>query len=112
MKEYLSFTRFCAFRLEDQSPDHRTLCKFRNEIIAKKEYESLLKKINKELGKHQDIVKTGVIVDANIIVSSLSHKRAPTYVVKDRKEEGKKQITQRKARVKKETQSGIDPQGK
>ncbi|XOD67485.1 MAG: hypothetical protein ACMUEL_05955 [Flavobacteriales bacterium Tduv] len=35
-----------------------------------------------------------------------------TYVVEDRKEEGKKQIGQRKARVKKETQSGVDTQGK
>ncbi|XOD67938.1 MAG: hypothetical protein ACMUEL_08640 [Flavobacteriales bacterium Tduv] len=30
----------------------------------------------------------------------------------DRKEEGKKQISQRKARVKKQTQSGVDTQGK
>ncbi|XOD67137.1 MAG: transposase [Flavobacteriales bacterium Tduv] len=32
--------------------------------------------------------------------------------MEDRKEEGKKQISQRKARVKKETQSGVDTQGK
>ncbi|XOD67522.1 MAG: transposase [Flavobacteriales bacterium Tduv] len=38
--------------------------------------------------------------------------RGLTYVVEDRKEEGKKQISQRKAGVKKETQSGVDTQGK
>ncbi|XOD67034.1 MAG: hypothetical protein ACMUEL_03220 [Flavobacteriales bacterium Tduv] len=37
-------------------------------IVAKKTYESLLKKINKVLEKHQAIVKTGVIVDASITV--------------------------------------------
>ncbi|XOD68178.1 MAG: transposase [Flavobacteriales bacterium Tduv] len=62
MKESLICMRFCGFQLEDQIPDHTTLCRFRNEILAKKTYEYLLKKINKELKKHQEIVKIGVIV--------------------------------------------------
>ncbi|XOD66714.1 MAG: hypothetical protein ACMUEL_01315 [Flavobacteriales bacterium Tduv] len=70
-----------------------------------------MKKINKELGKHQMIVKTGVIVDASITVRPFASKRSPTYVVEDRKEVGKKQINQRKERVKKETQSGVETQG-
>ncbi|XOD67263.1 MAG: hypothetical protein ACMUEL_04630 [Flavobacteriales bacterium Tduv] len=53
----------------DKIPDHPTLCIFRNEIVAKKAYEILLKKINKELEKYQAIVKTGVIVDDSITVS-------------------------------------------
>ncbi|XOD67143.1 MAG: hypothetical protein ACMUEL_03880 [Flavobacteriales bacterium Tduv] len=36
----------------------------------------------------------------------------PTCVVEDRKKEGEKQISQRKAKAKKETQSGVDTQGK
>ncbi|XOD67229.1 MAG: transposase [Flavobacteriales bacterium Tduv] len=108
----MSCMRFCVFRLDNQIPDHTTLCIFRNEIVAKKAYERLLKKINKELEKHQAIVKTGVIVDASITVSPFAPKGVPTYVVEDRKKEGQKQISQRKERVKKETQSGIDTQGK
>ncbi|XOD67172.1 MAG: transposase [Flavobacteriales bacterium Tduv] len=69
VKESLSCMRFFIFQLEDQIPDHTTLCRFRNEIVSQKSYESLLKKINKELVKHQAIVKTGVIVDASITVS-------------------------------------------
>ncbi|XOD67191.1 MAG: hypothetical protein ACMUEL_04215 [Flavobacteriales bacterium Tduv] len=45
-----------------------------------------------------------MIVDARITVSPFSHKGVPPYVGEDRKEEGQKQINQRKARVKKETQ--------
>ncbi|XOD67597.1 MAG: transposase [Flavobacteriales bacterium Tduv] len=41
--------RFCYFQLKDQIPDHTKLCRFRNEIVAKKVYECLLKKINKGL---------------------------------------------------------------
>ncbi|XOD66667.1 MAG: hypothetical protein ACMUEL_01065 [Flavobacteriales bacterium Tduv] len=39
-----------------------------NEIVAKKAYESLLKKINKEIEEHQAIIKREVIVDASITV--------------------------------------------
>ncbi|XOD67740.1 MAG: hypothetical protein ACMUEL_07470 [Flavobacteriales bacterium Tduv] len=57
--------------IRDHIPNHTTLCKFSNEIVVKNEYEHLLKKINKELEKRQDIVKTRVIVDASITVRSL-----------------------------------------
>ncbi|XOD66851.1 MAG: hypothetical protein ACMUEL_02130 [Flavobacteriales bacterium Tduv] len=41
---------------------------------------------NKELEKHQAIVKTGVIVYASITVSPFAPKGDPTHVVEDRKE--------------------------
>ncbi|XOD67673.1 MAG: transposase [Flavobacteriales bacterium Tduv] len=53
-----------------------------------------------------------MIVNASITVISFALKGEPTYVVEDRKEEKKNQISQRKKRVKKETQSGVDTQGK
>ncbi|XOD68275.1 MAG: hypothetical protein ACMUEL_08485 [Flavobacteriales bacterium Tduv] len=39
--------------MENQIPYHTILCRFRNEIVAKKAYKRLLKKINKELEKHR-----------------------------------------------------------
>ncbi|XOD66828.1 MAG: transposase [Flavobacteriales bacterium Tduv] len=39
VKKYLSFMCFCCFLLENQIPDYTTLCRFRNEIVAKKAYE-------------------------------------------------------------------------
>ncbi|XOD67892.1 MAG: transposase [Flavobacteriales bacterium Tduv] len=47
VKKSLSYILFCCFRLETQIPGHTTLCRFCNEIVAKKIYELLLKKINK-----------------------------------------------------------------
>ncbi|XOD67105.1 MAG: hypothetical protein ACMUEL_03625 [Flavobacteriales bacterium Tduv] len=64
--------------MKDQIPYHTTLCRFHNEIVAKKEYESLLKKINKALEKHQAIVKTEVIVDSSITVRPFAPKGLPT----------------------------------
>ncbi|WP_103327423.1 transposase [Bacteroidetes bacterium endosymbiont of Geopemphigus sp.] len=51
VKESISCTHFCGFRLEDQIPDHTTLCSFRNELVSKKSYERLFKKINEQLEK-------------------------------------------------------------
>ncbi|XOD67610.1 MAG: hypothetical protein ACMUEL_06700 [Flavobacteriales bacterium Tduv] len=79
----------------------RLYAESRNEIVAKKAHERLLKKINKKLEKNQAIIKTGVIVDASITVRTISPNGTPTHVVEDRKEEGKTQISQRKERVKK-----------
>ncbi|XOD66710.1 MAG: transposase [Flavobacteriales bacterium Tduv] len=59
VKYSIGCMRFCVFRLENQIPDHRTLYKFRNEIVAKKAYKCLLKKISKKLEKHQELVKIG-----------------------------------------------------
>ncbi|XOD68172.1 MAG: transposase [Flavobacteriales bacterium Tduv] len=53
VKNSLSCMSFYGFRLEDKYPYHTTLYKFHNKIVAKKAYECLLKKINKELEKHQ-----------------------------------------------------------
>ncbi|XOD67061.1 MAG: transposase [Flavobacteriales bacterium Tduv] len=40
VKESIGCMRFCGFRLEDQIPDHTTLCKFRNEVVAKRNMRS------------------------------------------------------------------------
>ncbi|XOD66567.1 MAG: hypothetical protein ACMUEL_00465 [Flavobacteriales bacterium Tduv] len=73
--------------MEDSAKYHMALCKFRNEIVTKKTYELLLKEINKELGKHQAIAKTGVIVDTNITVRPLAPKMGP-YLRSSRPEGG------------------------
>ncbi|XOD67051.1 MAG: hypothetical protein ACMUEL_03310 [Flavobacteriales bacterium Tduv] len=82
-----------CFRFEDQIPDHTNLYRFRNEIVAKKVYESLLKKINKDLDKNQAIVKTGVI--------SGGSERRVSKANQSKKRKGKK-----------EAQSGVNTQEK
>ncbi|XOD68018.1 MAG: transposase [Flavobacteriales bacterium Tduv] len=101
VKDSISCMRFYGFRLEDQIPDHTTLCRIRNEIVTKNAYERILKKINKELEKYQAIVKTGVIVNASIAVRSFAPKVAPTYVVVGSEERGEKANQSKKERVKK-----------
>ncbi|XOD67081.1 MAG: transposase [Flavobacteriales bacterium Tduv] len=96
VKKSLSCMPFCGFQLENQILDHTTLCIIRNEIVAKKAYDRLLKKINKELEKYQAILKIEAIVDASITMRPIAPKGAPTYVVKHRKDNGKSKSVKEK----------------
>ncbi|XOD67698.1 MAG: hypothetical protein ACMUEL_07195 [Flavobacteriales bacterium Tduv] len=78
VKDSIGCMIFFDFSLEDQILYHTTLCRFRNEIVAKKTYERLLKNINKKLEIIQTIVKTEVIVDASITVSGFAINETPT----------------------------------
>lgn len=133
VKESISCMRFCGFRLEDQIPDHTTLCRFRNELVSKKAYERLLKKINEQLEKHRVIVKTEVMIDASITQSPFSPKGNPPYELLEeedpeeksssteaspRKEkrapgvEGANKAREKKYKLIKQAPAGIDTQAK
>lgn len=45
----LSAMCFCGLNIEDDVPDHSTLSRFRKELVEKKAYDRLLKKINQQL---------------------------------------------------------------
>jgi IS5 family transposase len=66
----LSFVRFAAFSLEESVPDHTTICRFRNALIARGLLEPLLDEVNRQMEKQGKLVKKGVAVDAAIICSS------------------------------------------
>lgn len=70
INDSFSFSEFLGLSLELPSPDHSTICRFRNEIGRLGLYEKLLKTFNKQLKKHGIMeVKEGVIVDASVVSS-------------------------------------------
>lgn len=89
LHDRISFARFTGFSLEDETPDHTTICRFRNSLVEKKLLHKLLDEINGQLIRQGKLVKTGCSVDASII-SSANH---PTKCVdielvpEDRKED-------------------------
>lgn len=88
INDSISFSKFCGLTLEQTSPDHSTLSRFRSRMTEKNGYEKLLKEFNRQLESHQIIVKTGVIVDASVIDTPLKPKGKSSYeVAEDRKEE-------------------------
>lgn len=88
LNDSISFSRFCQLPLDQAAPDHSTLSRFRTVLTEKGVYEKLFNGLNRQLEKHQVIVKNGAIVDASIVDTPLKPKGRPTYeVVEDRKEE-------------------------
>lgn len=71
----ISFSRFAGFSLDDETPDHTTICRFRNLLLQKGLMKKLLDEINKQLEVQGKLVKTGCIVDASIISSAARPKK-------------------------------------
>jgi IS5 family transposase len=65
-----SFARFAGFSLEDETPDHTTICRFRNLLIDNKLLRKLPDEVNRQLEHQGKLVRKGCIVDATIISSS------------------------------------------
>lgn len=88
LNDSISFSKFCGLPLDKSAPDNSTLSRFRTELTEKKVYEKLFKAMNKQLEKHQIIVKKGVLVDASITDSPLRPKGKANYeIVTDREQE-------------------------
>ncbi len=79
VNDRISFSRFVGLSLDDKSPDHSIISRFRTELTKNNAYEILLIEINNCLDKHHILVKTGALIDASITDSP-------------RKSRGKKQI--------------------
>jgi len=74
--------------IDQVSPDHSTISRFRKLMTQEQAYEKLFKEINKQLESHAIIVKTGVLVDASIIDTPLRPKGKAKYnVAQDREEQ-------------------------
>lgn len=84
-----SFVRFAGFSLEDETPDHTTICRFRNLLLKRKLLDKLLDEVNGQLQAQGKLIKKGSIVDASIISSSAHPTKQVDIenVSEDRKEE-------------------------
>jgi transposase, IS5 family len=63
----LSFRRFVGLSLHDQTPDHTTLWRFRQELAKDGLIEKIFAEINRQLEAKKLILKQGTLVDASLI---------------------------------------------
>lgn len=88
VNDSISFGYFCGLTIDQVSPDHSTLSRFRSAMTKSGAFELLFKEINKQLESHQIIVKTGAIVDASVIDTPLRPKGKSNHeVTQDREDE-------------------------
>jgi IS5 family transposase len=102
INDSISFSNFCGLHLEQVSPDHSTLSRFRTLLTKANAFQELFKEINQQLEKHGIMVKTGAIVDASVIDTPLKPKGSVGYKVAN-DGEGEQEV-----QVQKEYSSGVD----
>jgi len=87
VNDSISFGYFCGLNIDQESPDHSTLSRFRTLMTKAGAYELLFKEINFQLEQHQIIVKTGAIIDASVIDTPLRPKGKTEYIVTEDRED-------------------------
>jgi transposase, IS5 family len=70
LADRLSFRRFCGYGLDDPTPDETTICRFRNDLMAKNVLAECFAEVNAQLDRQGLILRKGTIVDASIIASA------------------------------------------
>ena len=68
----IDFIVFCGLGLHENTPDHSTLCRFRNRLINTGKLPKLLAAVNQQLQHHGLMVKQaqGAIVEATLITAA------------------------------------------
>ncbi len=81
VNDSISFSYFCGLTIDQCSPDHSTLSRFRTAMTKAKAFEPLFKLINRQLESHNIIIKKGAIVDASVVDTPLRPKGKSKYKV-------------------------------
>jgi IS5 family transposase len=71
----LSFRRFCGFAFDDETPDPKTLCRFRLALVAAGLPERLFAELDRQLAAKGLFVRAGTLIDASLIEADV--KRPP-----------------------------------
>ena len=67
LNDRLSFRRFVGLGLDGATPDHTTLCRFRNDLAAAGLTEKLFEEMNRQLERLGLVLKRGTLIDATLV---------------------------------------------
>ncbi|WAC59868.1 IS5 family transposase [Brevundimonas sp. SL130] len=73
----LAFGRFVGLSLEDEVPDHTTLCRFRNRLVRDRLLERLFAELDGQLEGAGVVLKQGTMLDATLIETQAAGRRGP-----------------------------------
>lgn len=84
LADRLSFRRFVGLSLEDPTPDHTTIHRFRDRLEANGLLEALLRELSRQLDGHGAVLRQGTLIDASLVTSAARRptvKEGPTSTV-------------------------------
>jgi transposase, IS5 family len=72
LADRLSFRRFVGLGLEQEVPDHSTICRFRQELEESGRAEKLFAEVNRQLDARGLVLKRGTLIDATVVGAAVS----------------------------------------
>jgi IS5 family transposase len=75
LSDRLSFMRFAGLSLEDATPDHTTIWRFRQALGAEGLLDRLLGELSRQLDQHGLFIKQGTLIDASVVTSAARRPR-------------------------------------
>jgi len=67
LNDRVSFRRFLGLALESDAPDHTTLCRFRNRLMAAGLAERLFAEFDRQIEARGFVLKQGTMIDATVV---------------------------------------------
>lgn len=71
----LSFQRFVGLSLDDETPDHSTIWRFRERLAKLGLIEDLFAELQRQLDAHGFLIKQGTLIDASMVTSAARRPR-------------------------------------
>lgn len=71
LADRLSFRRFCGLGLDDGTPDHSVVSRFRTQLAARGLAEPLFLEIDRQLEAKGLMVKAGTLIDATLVAAAV-----------------------------------------
>ena len=71
LSDRISFRRFVGLGLEEDTPDHSTISRFRSELVGRGLSEKLFEELSCQLDERGLIVKEGTLMDATLVESGV-----------------------------------------
>ena len=71
LSDRISFRRFVGLGLEEDTPDHSTISRFRSELVRRELSEKLFEELSCQLDERGLIVKEGTLMDATLVESGV-----------------------------------------
>jgi IS5 family transposase len=75
LADRVSFMVFAGLSLDDETPDHSTIWRFREGLGEDGLIERLLAELNRQLDAHGVLIKQGTLIDASIVTSAARRPR-------------------------------------
>jgi len=77
LADRLSFRRFCGLALDDQTPDHVTIHRFRNALLVHDLAEPVFAAVNQQIDARGLIVRRGTLIDASLVEAAPKRPKPP-----------------------------------